>query len=142
MEAERIAHPTLFYIILRKIMTASYSCVMVYGVLEFPRIAMLVSDKPEERSHLCLKFHDAYMDCIICSLPSPLPNQLLTSQSTSQNMTDSSDDDGHVRAFSRQSTRNTNGQLRMALHMKRNFSVTVKHQLYIARHNIDLFLHQ
>lgn len=122
-----------FFIVFRKMMTASYSGVMVDSVLLFPCIAMLVSDHLEDGSLLCLKAHVSYMDCSICYLLSRLPNKLRTSKYTLQHTKDFNDDDGHRRALLMKSRRNTSGQLSLALNIKRNLSATVKNQLDIAR---------
>lgn len=64
------------YCCFRDMVRASYSAVVVSGVILTHRITMLITDKSEERTLLWFKGYNSLMDWSICTLMSRLPPQV------------------------------------------------------------------
>lgn len=109
------------FTMMKNLVKASYNGLVVNGVTLVPRIGMCIADQPEERMLLCLKGHDSFMDCTLCTLPSRISAQGNVS----------SDDE---QASRQSSVSNRSGQLSSEMHSTRPVQKTVKCQLDIANH--------
>lgn len=112
------------FLMMKKMAKASYHGLIINGVTLVPRIGMLIADQPEERMLLCLKGHDSFMDCSLCTLPSRI---------SSQDNATSEDEPTPTRQHS---VSNRVGQLRSDFYSPRPVGNTVTAQLELANHKL------
>lgn len=127
----RLFHPLLL---------TSFTGFILYRTMFIPRLAMVLPDQPEERTLLTLKRRYSDMDCIHYILRTRLRENMATpSRKPCRRRSPAWSSTDHESPSTRRVTsiRNTASQVTMAPHPKRDPFFTVRHQLSVARHNLE-----